>query len=262
MKHINARTARLAAAVLLSAAAPLLAQTSAAAAVDAGSIVVHADRPGVKISPSLYGLFFEEINYAGDGGIYGELLRNRSFEESDSAATFWSLVLQDGAAGHMSIEDRGESAAFNRHHIKLTADAGSKGRVGVVNNGYWGVPVKKDGRYKFAVIASSGDVKSLRVSLENRAGVVYTEKNISLSNSDLNKAATQEVELVSNGTDANSRLVLSFEGAGAGGDRLRLALPDRHVQKPRQRPAARPRRALGSAQAVVRTLPRRLLGRR
>jgi alpha-L-arabinofuranosidase len=211
----NTRFARLAVSILVAAATPLLAQTEAASPAAIGSLVVQADQPGVKISPALYGLFFEEINFAGDGGLYGELLRNRNFEESASEPTFWSLVLQDGAAGRTTVEDRGASESFNRHHLKLAADPNSKGRVGVANDGYWGVPVKKDAHYKFTIIASSADVPALRASLENRAGAVYAEQSIALAKSGIADASSQEVELVSSGTDPNARLVLSFEGAGS-----------------------------------------------
>ena len=56
----------------------LLTMTAKAADM---TMTVHVDQPGVKISPTLYGIFFEEINRAGDGGLYAEMLQNRSFED-------------------------------------------------------------------------------------------------------------------------------------------------------------------------------------
>ena len=53
-------------------------------------LTVDIDRPLHQISPLLYGLFFEEINRAGDGGIYAEMVQNRSFEDADQPAA-WSL---------------------------------------------------------------------------------------------------------------------------------------------------------------------------
>src|SRR5437667_9421899 len=53
------------------------------------SITVDLSKPGVRVSPMLYGIFFEEINHAGDGGLYAEMVRNRSFED-DATAGGWS----------------------------------------------------------------------------------------------------------------------------------------------------------------------------
>jgi hypothetical protein len=50
----------------------------------AGELTVHMDQPGATVSPTLYGLFFEDINRAGDGGLYAELVQNRSFEDNES----------------------------------------------------------------------------------------------------------------------------------------------------------------------------------
>lgn len=66
-------------------------------------MIVHVDQPGVKISPTLYGIFFEEINRAGEGGLYGEMLQNRSFEDDrgdrdqkPAKIPGWSLVESPG----------------------------------------------------------------------------------------------------------------------------------------------------------------------
>src|SRR5438093_1613102 len=65
-------------------------------------LTIHADRPGARISPLLYGIFFEEINHAGDGGLYAELLRNRSFEDAETPAG-WSAVARGGAKGTLAL---------------------------------------------------------------------------------------------------------------------------------------------------------------
>ena len=79
----------------------LVASGQTAAAAEPGSstasLVVHADREGPKVSPLLYGIFFEDINCSADGGIYAELVRNRSFEDSDKPE-HWS-VTSGGPAG-------------------------------------------------------------------------------------------------------------------------------------------------------------------
>src|SRR5438046_2835791 len=66
----------------LAAAAGLPGQTT---------LTVDVDKPGIKVSPTLYGIFFEEINRAGDGGIYAEMIQNRSFEDADKPAA-WTVL--------------------------------------------------------------------------------------------------------------------------------------------------------------------------
>src|SRR5215211_3087259 len=58
------------------------------------TITIHADQPGQAVSPLLYGIFFEEINRAGDGGLYAEMVQNRSFEDADEPVA-WEI---DGSA--------------------------------------------------------------------------------------------------------------------------------------------------------------------
>ena len=93
--------------LLPALALALFASTAAPAQPAAGplsaKLTVHVDRPGVKISPMLYGIFFEEINHAGDGGLYAELIRNRSFEDSDKPEG-WTLVADGEAKGEIPID--------------------------------------------------------------------------------------------------------------------------------------------------------------
>jgi hypothetical protein len=71
------------------------------------TLTVGVDRPGPRVSPSLYGVFFEEINHAGKGGLYGEMVRNRDFEETgpaDSQPTGWSIHPEGQAQTSMTVD--------------------------------------------------------------------------------------------------------------------------------------------------------------
>ena len=63
-----------------------------------GTDLVAANEPGHRISPTLWGIFFEDINMSADGGIYPELVRNRSFEDGDTPE-FWKFANTAGRAG-------------------------------------------------------------------------------------------------------------------------------------------------------------------
>ncbi|MFJ8981845.1 alpha-L-arabinofuranosidase C-terminal domain-containing protein [Streptomyces sp. NPDC102282] len=127
------------------------------------SLTVHPDRSGPAISDSMYGVFYEDINHAADGGLYAELVQNRSFEydRADNAAyspmTAWSETSAAGGTGTATtVDDSGRLNERNRRHLRLDLD-GAGGRAagfGVTNSGYnQGLTLRKGERYDFSVWA-------------------------------------------------------------------------------------------------------------
>ncbi|MBP1638916.1 MAG: alpha-L-arabinofuranosidase domain protein [Bacteroidetes bacterium] len=116
-------------------------------------------QPGANVSPMLYGLMTEEINHSYDGGLYAELIRNRIFKDDKVKPEGWSLVQQDTAsrASIKLIAADPDNVPFDerRHAIntalttclRLTVAKGGN-RVGVANEGFWGIPVKPSTTYK------------------------------------------------------------------------------------------------------------------
>ena len=141
----------------------LLAQTA--------KLTVDVDRPGPKISPMLYGIFFEEINHAGDGGLYAERVRNRSFEDSGNP-DHWSLVTGGSAKGEMAIDTERPVSAKNPRSLRLTMLPGGEGRAGAANNGYWGIAVEKNTVYELSLFAraANGFSGPLMATLESADG--------------------------------------------------------------------------------------------
>lgn len=78
------------------------AAAAAATAAEPATITISADKPGHKVAPTLWGVFFEDINLSADGGLYAELLRNRSFEDSDEPQ-HWSTANAPGAAATLRV---------------------------------------------------------------------------------------------------------------------------------------------------------------
>lgn len=184
------------------------------ALAEPATLKIDAAKPGVAISPSLYGIFFEEINYAGDGGLYPEMLRNRNFEDNATQPEFWSLVLSEGAKGSATLKKNESPSEFNQHRLSLTADEGSAGTVGVANDGYWGISIQKNAIYRVYLRASSADVSKLNLSLQNRAGVVYANAILNPTTSARGTYQTWQIELTANATDPSARLVLSIDEPG------------------------------------------------
>src|SRR6516165_8576486 len=68
-------------------------------------LIVNADQPGAKIDPIFYGLMTEEINFSYDGGLYAELIRNRTFRDDAKKPDHWSAVKYDGGDGTIALDD-------------------------------------------------------------------------------------------------------------------------------------------------------------
>lgn len=122
----------------------LLASLSASAQ---NVMEVNAKKLGAPIQKTMYGIFFEDINYAADGGLYGELVKNRSFE-------FPQHLMGWQTFGRVELKDDGP---FERcpHYVVLSDPGHKDRRTGLVNEGYFGIGVKKGEQYRFSVWAKS-----------------------------------------------------------------------------------------------------------
>lgn len=119
---------------------------------------VNTKKVGAKVQPTMYGIFFEDINYAADGGLYGELVKNRSFEFPD-ALMGWK------AFGKFEVKNDGP---FERcpHYVVLGYSGHNDAATGLQNEGYFGIGIEKGEDYRFSVWskAVSGDA-TVEVSL-------------------------------------------------------------------------------------------------
>ncbi len=118
---------------------------------------IKADEPMAQSSPTLYGLMTEEINYSYDGGLYAELIRNRSFKENTTNAVHWQLVTDRDAAGTMSLDDTEPLNETMTRSLKLEVTRASREQpVGIANDGFWGISVKPKTRYHASFYARAG----------------------------------------------------------------------------------------------------------
>ncbi|MEJ3746153.1 alpha-L-arabinofuranosidase C-terminal domain-containing protein [Actinomycetes bacterium KLBMP 9797] len=172
----------------LAAAALVAASVAVAAPVMATgedtepeyTITVDESADGTAISDAMYGVFFEDINYAADGGLYAELVRNRSFEflpadnRSYTGLTGWTATAEHGGAGTAAtVDDAQRLNERNRTYLKLDLTNPALGRYGVTNAGYnTGLAVQKGARYDFSVWARTDAAAGtpLTVALHDAAG--------------------------------------------------------------------------------------------
>ena len=119
---------------------------------------VNTKKVGAAVQPTMYGIFFEDINYAADGGLYGELVKNRSFE-------FPAALMGWKAFGKFEVKNDGP---FERcpHYVVLNYSGHNDTATGLQNEGYFGIGIEKDEEYRFSVWAKtvSGDA-NVEVSL-------------------------------------------------------------------------------------------------
>jgi alpha-L-arabinofuranosidase len=127
-------------------------------------ISVQADKPGAEIQPSMWGVFFEDINFAADGGIYAELIKNRSFE-FELPMTGWQTLSKQNGAGRMVANFYSPSGSSNRHFMRIYIDP-STGTFGFANEGFRGMGIRKDGQYNFSVSARLSENSDVKMTAE------------------------------------------------------------------------------------------------
>jgi alpha-N-arabinofuranosidase len=138
--------------------------------------VIKANEVKAQVSPTMWGLFFEDINLGADGGLYAELVLNRSFE-LDIPMMGWKEKKDDKVEGSYLILNRGNVNPTNRRYIKLES---STGNYGISNSGFRGMGIKKDLQYDFSILARQheGSSPGIRVDLVGEKGLVIGSAKI------------------------------------------------------------------------------------
>ena len=110
------------------------------------NLTLHADRRGAKIQPTMYGLFFEDINFAADGGLYAEKLINRSFEFHPDHFAGWNM------SGNVELRSDGPFER-NPHYVRLTGTGHKSKHTSIGNEGFFGVSAKAGEKYRLSLWA-------------------------------------------------------------------------------------------------------------
>ena len=177
-----------------------------------GTITIQANQPAATISSNLFGIFFEEINFGGDGGIYAEMVRNRSFY-SASSPVFWTLVTNGTAAGTMTVDPTMPLNTNIPNSLKLTMTSGT-GSLGSANSGYWGMSLSNGATYNLSFYArtTNGFSGAVTAKLQNAAGTLtYAQASSGGVTGNWQKFSAS---LTSSATDTNAQLVLSISQPG------------------------------------------------
>lgn len=168
---------------------------------------------GIKIQPTMYGVFFEDINFAADGGLYAEMVKNRSFEFllpkmgwKEPNSNTHSHNTDSGFLNPMQY-----SGENTNHRFASVTVKGSK--YALINEGYRGMGIKKDAKYNLTLDAKkvSGDISKIKIQLIDTLQNVLGETFIIPEN---NTWKNYEAQLTASKTEAHAQLKLTFEGKG------------------------------------------------
>jgi alpha-L-arabinofuranosidase len=138
----------------------LLLVTGVSLNAQINELVIQTKKIGAEIQPTMYGLFFEDINYAADGGLYAELIKNRSFE-------FPQNLMGWKTFGNVTLKNDGPFER-NPHYVRLADPGHRHKRTGLQNEGFFGIGIKKNEKYRFSVWArlpEGGSASAILVEL-------------------------------------------------------------------------------------------------
>ncbi len=182
------------------------------------TLTIYTQERGAELG-DLFGIFFEDLNHAADGGLYAELVQNRSFEFDPidraeyHALTAWEKIERGGGKAEITVEDSHPLNMRNPHYVAIEIISEGDG-VGIMNLGFnSGIPVKQGETYLFSVYArrdASFD-EPVVVTIEGTDGTVHGEATIAVQSSEWTKYAAT---ITANATDTSSRLVIVTKGKG------------------------------------------------
>lgn len=186
----------------LSATLSLSAQTN--------ELVIQTKKLGAEIQPTMYGLFFEDINYAADGGLYAELVKNRSFE-------FPQNLMGWKTFGKVALKDDGPFER-NPHYVRLSDPGHEQKHTGLDNEGFFGIGVRNGQEYRFSVWArlpEGGTAEKIRIELvktnSNTEGQPFAKQELTINSKEWKK---YQVILKPNMTEAKSTLRIFLASKG------------------------------------------------
>lgn len=176
-------------------------------------INVDVANPGVKVSPNLYGIFFEDINHAADGGLYAELISNRSFEDSDNTTPTWRTKAADGATISTQLVNKALLNNAQGKALQINVAARQNATASLVNEGFWGINAVQGRTYKLSLWAKGsykGGVKARLISADGKS--VYAETTVDAKMG--KKWSKFTAELTANANDPKAQFELVFDGKG------------------------------------------------
>ena len=171
------------------------------------NIAVDVKKPGAPIQKTMYGIFFEDINYGADGGLYAEMVKNRSFE-------FPQNLLGWTTFGKVEVKNDG-LFSNNPHYVRLSYPGHDEKRTGMDNEGFFGFGLKKDADYRFSVwarTAAENATESIRIEFIDPSSAILSSQNITIDSKEWKK---YQVIIKSTTAEPKGRLRIFMSSKGS-----------------------------------------------
>jgi alpha-N-arabinofuranosidase len=175
------------------------------------TLTIPLNAPGPAIPPTAVGIFFEDINFAADGGLYPERIKNRSFE-FDNPLMAWSKVQRKSATGSVTVQTDQPLNPNNPHYLRLTVENLGDG-FGVENEGFRGIGVAQGAAFTFSCFARSSSESAPALTLKLLSPDGHTLASAQLAGF-TNTWKKHSVEITPTGGHSQSRLVLLASAPG------------------------------------------------
>jgi alpha-L-arabinofuranosidase len=176
-------------------------------------IVVNASQLKGEVQPTMWGVFFEDINLGADGGIYAELVKNRSFEFT-KAMMGWKILGKPKTEGDFLVINRHEENTNNPRFLRTTLHNAAERTIGLSNEGFRGMGIKKDLRYDFSVLVrrKSGSIKLLLELANSKDEIIgKTVLDVAPTNGEWKKVTGS---FIASATELKAKLNIWMEGDG------------------------------------------------
>jgi alpha-L-arabinofuranosidase len=182
------------------------------------TFTVQMDKPIAEVQPTMWGIFFEDINLGADGGVYAELVKNRSFEFLKPLMG-WTIIpnlspLTQFTTDNLLIINRLDKQTANPRFMRVSLKNHQKGSLGLQNEGFRGMGIKKDLRYDFSVLyrQATANVKMHLELVSEKGNIigtgVFTPTQIG------ENWQKGEISFIATATDRKAKLNIWFEGSG------------------------------------------------
>jgi len=176
-------------------------------------IIVKTNQPVSDIQPTMWGIFFEDINLGADGGIYAELVKNRSFEFY-MPLMGWTVKQNTFNEGSVLVHNRMEKDIANPRFVRITKNAATDS-LSITNEGFRGMGIKKGLRYDFSVMYRQQTPGiNLHIELLNATDKIIGEANVIPSSATGSEWKRDSVSFTSTDTAWKGKLKIRFEGSG------------------------------------------------
>ncbi|GME36482.1 Cytochrome P450 [Neofusicoccum parvum] len=200
----------------LRSAVTRLAAVAALATRVAGINLTVSTSGGNATSPLMYGFMFEDINYSGDGGIHGQLLRNNGFQGDDQTTTAYGTV----GDVDLTVDSDNPLSSAIPYSLAVAVPDGTTGDVGFSNEGYWGILVNAD-QYSTSFWVKGDYSGNVTIKLVgNYSGTEYASTTLDVSSNSSAYSYYETSFESEQAPDGNNLWTLTFDGESTAGSTL------------------------------------------